>query len=274
MPKFLIRPPLEHESYKLTELYAHSFMKTPIDSNQLKNAAQRFKAEIRNQICNFLVVEEKGEIIGMGGETRHIGSSYIGAIGVFTDRRKQGIGSTLIQGLLDQASAYNPTIELIGNLQQVKLYRKFGFKEKYPVHLIELSSNKQSNPDVIINNTTIPKWLFELDHKTMGIDRSRFLKFLINNQGATLAYLDNEGYALCVGSRIGPVIAKDTDVAKSLVNHFLLSGKKQMIASDEFERGFKNNSPYKIQTNIKMQYGDPLNTDLSMVWGYHRFATS
>jgi len=274
MSNFLIRPAIEHDSYQLAELYTHSFMKMPIDSDQLKNVAQRFRTEIRNQILYYLVVEEKGNIIGMGGETRHIGSSFIGAIGVVTDRRKQGIGSTIIQRLLEQASVHNPTIELIANLQRVNLYRRFGFEEIYRVHVIELLSNNHFKSDVNISNSTIPKWLLDLDQKAMGFDRSRFLKFLIINQGAKLAYLDQKGYAMCIGSRIGPVIANDYFVSGSLVSPFLLSGPKMLIASDAYESAYNRYSPKMIQTALKMKIGDNLNTEISKVWGYHRFATS
>ena len=274
MSNFQIRPAVEQDSNQLAELYAHSFMKQIIDSKQLNTITQRFRSEIRNQILHFLVYEEKGHIIGMGGETRHIGSSYIGALGVFTDRRKQGIGSIIIQSLLDQASVHNSTIELIANLQRVNLYRRIGFVENNQVHLIELSSIKQANPDVKISNSTIPKWIFALDQKALGFDRSRFLKFLINTQGAKLAFLDHQGYALCIGSRIGPVIANDSIVAESLVSPFLLSGPKLLIASDTYESAYNRYSPKKIQTALKMKIGDNFNIDISNVWGYHRFATS
>lgn len=274
MPNLHIRPSVEKEFAKLAEIFVLSFLKGSLDPKQMEKVAQRFRAEIRNNILYFQVAEEKGQIIGLGGEARHMGSSYLGAFGVIPARRKRGIGSMLIRRLLDQALAHNPTVELFGNIGLAHLYRRFGFEDEFHVHLFELTNSEKANPDVKIASASIPKWVYELDQKTMDFDRSQFLKYLVETLGASLVYLKQDGYAMCVDSRIGPLIAKDVDVAKSLVNHLLLTGSKQIISPDEFESVLKPFSPKRIQTNVKMKYGNPLSTDFSRVWGYHRFTTS
>ncbi|MFX1538621.1 MAG: hypothetical protein ACFFDI_30910, partial [Promethearchaeota archaeon] len=81
-------------------------------------------------------------------------------------------------------------------------------------------------------------------------------------------------YAICDGTKIGPLIAKDDEVATILIDHLLSTGPKRIIVPDRFEATLKPYSPKKVQTCLKMIYGKPIDCELSWVWGYSAFATS
>ncbi|MFX1512070.1 MAG: GNAT family N-acetyltransferase [Promethearchaeota archaeon] len=273
MSNFFIRTPLESECYQLADTFTRSFM-VPLDSIQQEELAQKFKAQIQNKVVFFLVAEENEQMVGLGGESRYRGCSFIGWLGVNPHRRKLGIGSALFQRLLEQATVYNPTVELFSNLGIENLYRRFGFEDQFHAHIFELSKQtKVDNSDVKTVIDRIPQWIYELDQRIMGFDRSVLLKLLIETLGARLVYLEPDGYAIQANSNIGPLITKDVDVAKSLINQLLVTGSKRIISPTEFESEFKKFSPKRVQTCLKMTYGRLLLSEVSWIWGFHSFAT-
>jgi predicted N-acetyltransferase YhbS len=275
MTKLIIRPALETESNELTNTLATSFKRDLSGTRQRKSLNQKIKQGIENKVTFFLVAEEKGQIIGTGGETRHIGSSYIGYLGVLPNFRKLGIGTKLFDKLVQQASIHNPTIELFANLGADKIYRRFGFEDEFHTHIFELDRQLGNiNSDVKINTSSIPKWVYDLDQKAMGFDRSKLLNLLVDLQGTFLVNIEHEGYVLVTENTIGPLIAKDFDIAKSLLNRSVLTGTKRIISSSEFESDFRVFSPKKVHTCIKMKFGKIIRAKSTWIWGYHSFATS
>ncbi|MHA2298704.1 MAG: hypothetical protein ACXAEU_07460 [Candidatus Hodarchaeales archaeon] len=108
------------------------------------------------------------------------------------------------------------------------------------------------------NRKSIPKWVIELDRKTMGFDRSRLLNFLIETQDASLYCLEQDSFGFCTNSSIGPLIVKDADTATSIIKHLLSTGSKRIISPDHAERILKPYSPKKVHTCLKMTYSNML----------------
>lgn len=270
-----IRPAVEIDSSEITNTIATSFKRDLSETRQRKILYEKVRQGILKKVTHFLVAEQEGQIVGIGGETRHIGSSYLGYLGVLPNFRRLGIGSNLFNRLVKQASTHNSTIELFANLGADKIYRRSGFQDEYHAHIFELNHHVETlDPDVKISTSSIPSWVYEIDRKAMGFDRSNLLNLLIELQGTSLVYIEHDGYALVTENTIGPLIAKDLDVVKSLVCHSISDGSKRILSLTEFETEFRILSPKKVHTCIKMKFGNPIKAKSSLVWGYHSFATS
>ncbi|MFW9992460.1 MAG: GNAT family N-acetyltransferase [Candidatus Odinarchaeota archaeon] len=271
----IIRESLEHEARKLAEAFVISFGRDNIDPDRFEKIVQKFQGEIQHEIVHFLVAEEKGKIIGLGGETRHSGASYIGFLGVLPGHRNHRIGSTMFQRLLDQSKVHNPTVELFANPGVETLYQKFGFKEEHHAHVFEISGlNGWVKMDVEIIRDSIPPWVLELDRKAMGFDRSRLLNFLIKIQDNKLVCIEQDGFGFSTDTSIGPLVAKDHGIAASLIKCLLSTSSKKIIVPDHAEGILKPYSPKKVQSCLKMTHGKPLRAESRYVLGYHAFATS
>lgn len=272
MSEIIVRPCLEKEYKTLAEIFLRSFVREPIDTKRLEGITQNFKRIIDQELTTFFVAEKQGEVIGLGGVTHFIGSSYIGYLGIIPNQRRQGYGTILFFKLLNQAVNQNPTIELFANLEVKNLYQKFGFKEQYNAHLFELPKTTQKkDPDIELITNNIPKWIYDLDRKAMGFNRSKLLDFLASSPDHKLIGIKKKGYGI-FGRRIGPLITKDDETATKLINYCLISGAKEIIIPEMFETTLKDFSPKKTHTCVKMIYGERLKNELPWVKGFSSFA--
>ncbi|MBD3190822.1 MAG: GNAT family N-acetyltransferase [Candidatus Heimdallarchaeota archaeon] len=270
----IVRPCLDKEYKTIAEVFLLSFIGEPLDKKQLEETSQTFKRIMENELTTFFVAEKQGEIIGLGGVTHYLGSSYIGYLGVLPDQRRQGYGTILFFKLLNRAANQNSTVELFANLDAESLYRKFGFRGQYQAHLFELpKTTRKEESNIELMDKKIPEWVYDLDQKAMGIDRSKLLKFLVQSPDNKLISLEQKGYAI-FGRRIGPLIAKDDETAVKLIHYSLLSGTKEIIIPETFEPELKVFSPKKIHTCIKMIYGQPINNNPPWVKSFSAFGKS
>lgn len=94
---------------------------------------QIFKQELENKNSKYLVIKEHDEIIGFAGIKIIIDEADIMNIVVKKSHRNQGIGSILLQNLIDLATKTNLnslTLEVNEkNFPAIYLYEKFGFKK-------------------------------------------------------------------------------------------------------------------------------------------------
>ena len=277
MADLLIRSSKESEARKLAELFAISFGITDINAQRMEQLTKTFRMEIQKQIVHFLVACRNEQIIGLGGETRHDGASYLGYLGVNLGHRRTGIGSTLLKKLLQQSERYNRTIELFSNLGVEDLYYNYGFRGEFKTHVTSISqrkSNYSSQIGAVESCKDIPGWVLDLDKVAVGFDRSRFFSFLIEHQGAELAFIDQKGFCLFNKSITGPVIAKDEKTALSLIEHSLSTGPKRIIVPEHAMKVLNPLSPIILQTCQKMTRGKPLKSSVQNIWAYHGLATS
>ena len=93
-----------------------------------------FLLELASPIAYYLVAtDEENEVVGYGGMWLICGEGNVTNIGVKKDRRRQGIASMLIEGLVKYAVISD--IEIIhlevreSNIPAIALYENYGFKE-------------------------------------------------------------------------------------------------------------------------------------------------
>lgn len=72
----------------------------------------------------FLVIEEKGQVVAFGRLKPYPDATELGSVGVRADRRSQGYGRRMVQALIEKAPN---EIWITTNLQNY--FRKFGFME-------------------------------------------------------------------------------------------------------------------------------------------------
>jgi [ribosomal protein S18]-alanine N-acetyltransferase len=79
----------------------------------------------------YLVAQEGTDLVGYGGVANLAGEAHVMTIGVRTDRRRAGLGSLLLAGLLAQTTRWRCTRVLLevaaDNAAAQQLYAKHGF---------------------------------------------------------------------------------------------------------------------------------------------------
>ncbi|NHJ05740.1 MAG: N-acetyltransferase [Candidatus Heimdallarchaeota archaeon] len=275
MSYVLVRPALKEEYEKIAEVFITSFNIKTSEQADIEKIIRRIKIIIEEGLTSFSIAEENGEIIGIGGETRYIGSSYIGYIGVIPSRRRLGIGSMIFERILVEASKSNPTVELFANPGVDSIYRKFGFIDEFHTHIFELSNmNIKDKENITILDNTMPQWVYELDRKAIGFDRSKLLNYLTKWKGCSIATFENKGFAIFDKDNIGPLIATKKEIAISLLNTILRTGTKKIVAPERIIADLQIYSPKKIQSCLKMIYGNQIKSEHNWIWGYSAYATS
>lgn len=86
-----------------------------------------------NPVSNFFIAEVNGQVVGFYDYWVTFDSATISQIAVLPEYRRKGIGSFLLQEIIDDCSAkrvMNITLEVRkDNINAQKLYKKLGFKE-------------------------------------------------------------------------------------------------------------------------------------------------
>lgn len=92
-----------------------------------------FKSELENENSKYIVAKNNDEIVGFAGIWISIDEAHITNIVTKKDLRKNGIGSTLLEELINLSKTLNLvsiTLEVNeNNLDAIKLYEKFGFEK-------------------------------------------------------------------------------------------------------------------------------------------------
>ena len=92
-----------------------------------------FKSELENENSKFIVAKNYDEIVWFAGIWISIDEAHVTNIVTKKDLRKNGIGSTLLEELINLSKTLNLvsiTLEVNeNNLDAIKLYEKFGFEK-------------------------------------------------------------------------------------------------------------------------------------------------
>lgn len=275
MSEVIIRPALKKEYKKIAKVFMSSFMKGPVESEKQELILLRIKKNIQKEMPVYHVAVENDEIVGIGGETCYDGVSFIGYIGVLPSHRRRGIANLIFQTVLEEAGKNNPTVELFSNLGIENLYRKFGFDDEFYTHILELQKfDTEIQLNVETLESKIPSWIYELDKEAVGFDRSKLLDLLVEEQDTSIVSFKRNGYAICGGNRIGPMIAKNKEAAKQIFDYLLSDESKKVTTPDRYKMFFEQYRPKKIQSAIKMTFGEPLENIPEWIWSYSSFAFS
>jgi len=98
MHLFEIREPEVNELHESLIVFYRSFNRTiPPD---LDNQEQLLTNLINNGIAKFLIAEENGKIIGLGGIFFFGDICYIGYMAVLPEMRRKGLGTTIFHNLI------------------------------------------------------------------------------------------------------------------------------------------------------------------------------
>ena len=85
------------------------------------------------KLAVFWVAEQNGQVLGYAGMQCVMGECYINNIAVFPQFRGMGIGTRLVQMLMEQAIQRDGvfiSLEVrVSNQQAISIYRKLGFHE-------------------------------------------------------------------------------------------------------------------------------------------------
>ena len=91
------------------------------------------RSELHNKLAVFCVAEQNGQVLGYAGMQCVMGECYINNIAVFPQFRGMGIGTRLVQMLMEQAIQRDGvfiSLEVrVSNQQAISIYRKLGFHE-------------------------------------------------------------------------------------------------------------------------------------------------
>ena len=92
-----------------------------------------FKSEFKNENAKYIVAKQNNEIVGFAGIWTIVDVAHIANIVVKKDMRNNGIGSLLLQSLINMSQELNMheiTLEVNErNSSAIGLYRKFGFEQ-------------------------------------------------------------------------------------------------------------------------------------------------
>ncbi|MHA1124343.1 MAG: GNAT family N-acetyltransferase [Candidatus Heimdallarchaeota archaeon] len=247
------------------------------DAESVKLLAKRLEIQTKMNITDFYVVKEETKPIGIGGISKHKGTSFIGYMGVDPSKRKQGIGSKLFDKLVKVAIEYYPTIELFANIGADRIYRKYGFVDQFRAYKIELSLPDKFNVRYDFQESKkVPNWVFAFDKEAIGYDRSSLLKFLVDDEDSCIVTLEEKGkecYAIKTGSILGPMIAKTDEIALQLIGYMLKLKAQQLTVPESILPKIEENFPYVKQHEcIKMIYGEPIKDRSEWIWSYNSFA--
>lgn len=91
------------------------------------------KQELENGKSKYFVLKQKNEILGFAGILLIIDEVNIMNIVVKKDKRNLGIGSLLLEKIIDFSKIHNATSIALEvnekNIPAIKLYEKYGFKQ-------------------------------------------------------------------------------------------------------------------------------------------------
>ena len=272
MQPFLIRELKTSEFHESLIFLYRSFNRTiPPD---LKKQEKLLISLIKYGIAKFLVAEEDGKIIGLGGIFFFGNVCSIGYMAVLPEVRCKGLGTDIFRNLVKIGKSKGcKTFMLYASELGEPIYHKFGFRSKYVTSVYNLP-NKPSvlqKTDKKIDRTDFfPNWAALIDKNTMGFDRSEFLQLKINH-GSILLTGDKEGFGLVSGSRLGPVISKNIHTSVSLINEGIKLGANHIIVPNHsqfpnkiFE--FVNLTERDDDSNLKMVYGKEVAQNLNQFY--------
>ena len=175
-----------------------------------------------------VAVDETGQILGTVTTVnyqKHF--SWIGMVLVDPARRRQGIGTKLLQQALSILQG-EETVKLDATPAGREVYLKVGFNDEYSLNRLQLTSFTRK--DLPKSNATPMHHddldaVMQIDKKVFGADRSLILKNLFKNtpQFAFVKRANGEAISYCFGrpghnfTHIGPIVSINQDEAKELV---------------------------------------------------------
>ncbi len=157
---------------------------------------------------SYWVSEDSNGLTGAIGAAIYGHIAYVNMMAVDPDAQGQGIGTKLLETLLENVSS--PTLLLDATEAAEPLYRKYGFDDEswsYDLngHVHAASAASAPFTDIIA-----------LDAKTFGSNRQRAIQHLLTEPEAQL-FTAKDAFLLAQKSVLGPWIAPDPETAEALL---------------------------------------------------------
>lgn len=273
MNKITIEPFKSENFRDLAEVFLISFREPPIDFSLIKETANKFKNLSSMHLVQFYIAKDRERMVGLGGIIVYEGSSFIGYLGVIPPYRNQGIGTKLFKILFHFANKFNSVVELFANLGALNLYKKFGFKEQFSCNRYELFPEEKKSRLRINEFSSIPKWIYNLDRKIMGYNRSILLDCLFYKMNFSLIGVKKSAFLLYDKSDIGPVISNNFNAGIELINYALKENPRNIIIPVDLNSKLSMFSLKKVHETRKMIHEGKSKQIKSGVIGYYSYAT-
>lgn len=278
MVNFNIREPVDKEIIKSINILYSAFER-PLPPN-IKKEERVWKALIQSEIGKFLIAEKDGKFFGIGGVFFFEKVSSFGYMAVLPKNRGRGVGTEIFRNLMKIADERNcETMVLYASILGKPIYEKFGFQDRFygtmfqlPLHL----TDKGFDYEQVKILGKIPEWVLNLDDKTMGFNRRRYLQLKVE-LGAKILAVENEGYGLLVDTRLGPLVANNLETALQIIKKGITLGANHLILAchNNFPKTIINsmNLTKKVDgANIKMIYGKELSENLDSLYAIGTYA--
>ncbi len=247
-----VLPFLPSDLEQLTIIQPHDWadLRIPIDFYLKASYCYPFKVEINNVL------------VGTGTAILHEKTGWLATIVTHSEYRKQGIGKTITEHLLDFLHKQNcDNIYLIATALGEPVYAKVGFvtESRYDfykdIHLENLIISAYVRP----YKSEYKHKVFELDRNISGEDRSQHLETFLDN---SFVYLDNEKitgiYFPTFGD--GLIVANTPEAGVELMKKrfqkfTIASFPQDNKAAYDF---MKSNGFLPAMTHARMYYGSPM----------------
>jgi len=122
----------------------------------------------------------------------------------------------------------------------------------------------------------LPQWVLKLDKEASGGNRGHVLKILMEGNSRLLT-VHEKGYALLRESRIGPLVAKDVDVAKVIIIKAIELGAKSLIVPEANKEAVKLMKEMNAQQRfscLRMRLGEKRKERTSLIYSIISYAKS
>jgi GNAT superfamily N-acetyltransferase len=188
--------------------------------------------------------EHEGRLIGTSTTITYEGRfAWIGMVIVHPDHRGQGTGSKLLERAIQYLDPQRvPCMKLDATPQGKPLYEKFGFVSEYEIERWMLKRQADASSGAM-TSAGCSLWIedvLQVDREIFGAARTKLLRSLaetapeftlVARRAAEIA-----GYAFgrrgSLADHLGPWMARETDVAATLLDEFLRLSRRELVFVD------------------------------------------
>ncbi|OLS27383.1 MAG: hypothetical protein HeimC2_12220 [Candidatus Heimdallarchaeota archaeon LC_2] len=225
-----------------------------------------YLAELENEVVGVLQVLDYEKIF------------HVSVLSILKTHQGKDIGSHLLKSILLNLKNIQ-LIQVYSNDAAKEFYLKQGFRYVESACLYEINTINihldQQNHDIEVT-TKLMKWMLDLDKLTTGYSKRPLFELLIE-LGAKIITYGKSGYVLLYNNTIGPVLAKNFEIAINLIIKAIELGGKYITILEPQLSHYKNSTKITMRNldiGHKMRFGDSLDKNLDLEFAIHSFGFS